>query len=363
MSKLNRLQPMEVRTVRANQFSFNDNNLNVSGYVNETGKQSEPIPNFGEVPDDGMGIEPDEFVEIMQPGVFKNALANADFVDFYLEHDPDKYLASTQQGTLKLNEDNKGLKMSANITPTSWGQDTYTLIKSGAVQSMSFGFIPLEDSWDLNGDTPIRTVTKIQLLEVSAVRFPAYPDSSIDARKKRFTRLNKILEKRGFTLRHIRKNKGGVKMPKKDIKKTEKSASNGSNGMNSTDAQNIVSALGNVAKSIDNQTNAIQQNSEVQSNISDLFMQLANGDRSKKTVHKDSGKGKTEKRTDKKSAKSKKTEKPKAKKPKVEKKSKKTEPKTKESEKREKKPAKKAGIKRTDPKIAKMVKDMNNMPK
>ena len=52
---------------------------------------------------------------------------------------------------------------------------------------MSFGFIVLDDEWDRSGGRfddgiPLRTVREIILKEVSAVRFPAYLSSSIEAR-------------------------------------------------------------------------------------------------------------------------------------------------------------------------------------
>lgn len=281
---------MEVRTVQANQFRANktaNNQLHVSGYVNKTGQKSDPIPNMGEVPTDSdiPDNEPDQFVEIIQPGVFTDALQNADFVDFLYEHEPDKYLASTREGTLQLSEDNIGLKMSADIQPTSWGKDAFTLIKSGAIAGMSFGFIVLDDNWDLSGQMPVRTVTKLQLFEVSAVRFPAYPSSTIEARRKYMKRLNAKLEKRGFTIPRvtINKNRGNNMYTNKFTKRAANG--NASTTLGSADINNLVNAIGNLSNSIDNNTNAVQTNSEVQSNIADQIMQAANAERSKTTKH------------------------------------------------------------------------------
>ena len=73
--------------------------------------------------------------------------------------------------------------MRAIICPTSWGKDTFQLIKSGIIKSMSFGFNVLEDKWsDTRSEVATRVVKDLNLLEVSAVRNPDYISSVISAR-------------------------------------------------------------------------------------------------------------------------------------------------------------------------------------
>ena len=164
---------IELRTLQLDGLSFDDDQMKVSGYVNKTGQPSAVL-----------GSSPDgQFREIIQPGVFSQALLDADVVDFYNEHDPHEVLATTSNGTLQLVEDNTGLYMQARILPTSFGKDTYELIKSGVITGMSFGMKVLDDEWSIGIDgVAQRTVKAIKLIEVSAVRHPAYPDSTLEAR-------------------------------------------------------------------------------------------------------------------------------------------------------------------------------------
>lgn len=118
-----------------------------------------------------------EFTEVIAPGAFKRTLARDNDVRMYLNHNSDMVLASTRSGTLFLAEDERGLKVDAELPNTSYAQDLANLMRSGVVDSMSFGFqVPANgDSWE--DDT--RTLTEIALHEVSVVTgFPAYPETA-----------------------------------------------------------------------------------------------------------------------------------------------------------------------------------------
>lgn len=60
----------------------------------------------------------------------------------------------------------------------------YSAIERGDISGMSFMFVVDSDSWDdLESEHPTRTITGIKrVLEVSAVTFPAYSQTSIQAR-------------------------------------------------------------------------------------------------------------------------------------------------------------------------------------
>lgn len=59
----------------------------------------------------------------------------------------------------------------------------YSAVKRGDMSGMSFMFIVDKDSWaDMDSDYPKRTITSIRtVMEVSAVAFPAYPQTTIQA--------------------------------------------------------------------------------------------------------------------------------------------------------------------------------------
>lgn len=154
-------------TLSANE----DNKLVVSGIVNKTGTWSNILG------------KRKKFRERVNKGVFKKAIEEAKRIDFLAEHDRNQLLSSTENDSLKLWEDEDGLKMEASIAPTSYGKDTYALIKSNLKNYMSFGFKVLKDSWDIGSDGIYeRTINEIALQEVSTVRNSAYAASIIEAR-------------------------------------------------------------------------------------------------------------------------------------------------------------------------------------
>ncbi|MCE0554423.1 HK97 family phage prohead protease [Bacillus thuringiensis] len=92
-------------------------------------------------------------------------------------------LGRTKNNTLRLSEDAVGLRFELDLPDTTLGNDTYKSIKRGDVDGVSFGFSMIsEEIQEPDDDLMLRTVTKAKLLEVSAVAFPAYPDSEVSAR-------------------------------------------------------------------------------------------------------------------------------------------------------------------------------------
>lgn len=71
-----------------------------------------------------------------------------------------------------MEEDNIGLKVSGKLAlKTNRGMEAYELLKMNAINGLSIGFVPREDSFDRV--TGIRTLKKVDLWEVSLVTFPA----------------------------------------------------------------------------------------------------------------------------------------------------------------------------------------------
>ena len=169
------MNKIELRVANLDFTSNNEHELVVEGVVNDG--------NWSQV----LGVRR-KFKERIQKGAFTRAIARAlqnnGRIDFLSEHDPNRVLSSTVNDSLTLWEDeNKGLCMRAVICPTSWGKDTFQLIKSGIIKSMSFGFNVIEDEWlNTRSDVANRIVKDLHLIEVSAVRNPAYLSSAISAR-------------------------------------------------------------------------------------------------------------------------------------------------------------------------------------
>lgn len=125
--------------------------------------------------------------EVIAPGTFRNAIAKAkrlkESIDLLADHDTKKILASTANGSLKLEEDEVGLYFEATVSPTSYGRDLYVLVKDGIIKGLSFGMRVLNEDWSLAADgMPLRTISEIELFEVSALKTPAYPTTLLEAR-------------------------------------------------------------------------------------------------------------------------------------------------------------------------------------
>jgi uncharacterized protein len=112
------------------------------------------------------------FIEYVAPGAFKRSLQSRNEIKLLWNHDSGEPLASLRGGTLRLIEDSTGLKVEAQLPNTTRGRDVAELLRTKVIDSMSFGFNVMKDSWSADGKT--RTLESVRLSEVSIVSFPAY---------------------------------------------------------------------------------------------------------------------------------------------------------------------------------------------
>lgn len=131
------------------------------------------------------------FDEVIERG----ALDGADLKDvrFLVNHDTRMIpLARSRNNnansTMQLTVDAQGMAIRVNLDTknNSDSRSLYSAIERGDISGMSFMFSVDEDRWtDLESDHPTRHITKISnVIEVSAVTFPAYDDTSIGVRNK-----------------------------------------------------------------------------------------------------------------------------------------------------------------------------------
>lgn len=174
---------IELRASKAQLSPTEDGLLKVSGYVNKTDAPSEVLGTTK------------KFIEKISKGAFDRAIKKAKEIDFLAEHNSEKLLASTRNGSLTLKEDSEGLWIEAIITPTTYGRDTYELIKSGIFKNMSFGFKSIKDSWQsIENGLFERTINELELFEVSVVKTPAYSQSTISARNLQIASADEIIK-------------------------------------------------------------------------------------------------------------------------------------------------------------------------
>ena len=93
---------------------------------------------------------------------------------------------NTENSTMQLVPDESGMTMRADldVENNNDAKSLYSAVGRGDISGMSFMFTVDRDSWDdIETDHPTRHIRAIaRVLEVSAVTFPAYSQTSIQAR-------------------------------------------------------------------------------------------------------------------------------------------------------------------------------------
>lgn len=121
------------------------------------------------------------FREMIEPGAFVDSIKEDD-VRALFNHDPSVVLGRNRAGTLKLSEDERGLAVEIDPPDTQTARDLMTVINRGDVNQMSFAFITLNEEWRRGEEPPLRILKRVQLFDVSAVTFPAYPQTDVALR-------------------------------------------------------------------------------------------------------------------------------------------------------------------------------------
>jgi HK97 family phage prohead protease len=127
--------------------------------------------------------------EIIESG----ALDTTDLKDvrFLVNHNTDmiplaRSRNNTVNSTMQMEIDEKGMKIRVDLDTenNTEAKSLYSAVERGDIDGMSFMFTVDEDRWeDIDSDHPTRSILKIsKVFEVSAVTFPAYEDTSIQAR-------------------------------------------------------------------------------------------------------------------------------------------------------------------------------------
>lgn len=116
------------------------------------------------------------YVETMARGVFADATVDPSRVKVLAAHDHESLPIGR---ALSLTESDAGLTAELLVSDTAAGRDVLTLVRDGVATGLSVGFVPVEDQWST--DRTAVTRTRADLLEISVVTWPAYPDAQIEA--------------------------------------------------------------------------------------------------------------------------------------------------------------------------------------
>lgn len=131
------------------------------------------------------------FYEEIAPGAFTKTLSEGD-ARMLIDHDSYYVVSRSSAGTLALSEDDRGLAVDSALDPElSYVRDLTANLRNGNVSGMSFGFFVIKDEWnsetiEVEGADPVevdvRVIREVRLIEVSAVTFPAYPDTEAEVK-------------------------------------------------------------------------------------------------------------------------------------------------------------------------------------
>lgn len=131
------------------------------------------------------------FYEQIAPGAFTKTLQEGD-ARMLVDHDPYYVVSRVSADTLGLAQDRRGLAVdSALDTGLSYVGDLKTNVRNRNIQGMSFAFRTIKDEWDTetvstddgnSAEVEVRTLREVQLIEVSAVTFPAYEETETGLR-------------------------------------------------------------------------------------------------------------------------------------------------------------------------------------
>lgn len=127
--------------------------------------------------------------------IHRGALDKTDLTDvrFLVNHDLNKIpLARSRKNTpnstmqLSIDKDGMTIRVSLDIENNAEARALYSAVKRGDITGMSFMFGINDEEWeDLDSEHPTRHIRGIStVVEVSAVTFPAYEDTEINARCK-----------------------------------------------------------------------------------------------------------------------------------------------------------------------------------
>lgn len=157
-----------------------DSKVVIEGYVNAVERESRLLPKSAASSKECRG----PFIEKVATGTFQKALTRNTDIKMLFNHKADRLLGRTADGSLKLTEDNIGLKAEAEIED----EEVMTAALAGKLRGWSFGFFTNADEWadDKKRGCQLRTLKDIDMTEVSILTVtPAYIATSVEVRSEK----------------------------------------------------------------------------------------------------------------------------------------------------------------------------------
>ena len=118
--------------------------------------------------------------DIMAPGAFTKTLKkkSPQKIKLLWQHDPSQIIGVWEE----LTEDKRGLKVSGRLLIGQGipkADEAYALLKAGALDAMSVGFMIPPGGWEYDDKKQVRIIKEADLWEISLVTFPANPKARV----------------------------------------------------------------------------------------------------------------------------------------------------------------------------------------
>jgi HK97 family phage prohead protease len=134
--------------------------------------------------------EPMPYTEFVRRGAFAKTLTDGADVRLLIDHEGVP-LARTKSGTLALEEDERGLRVEAELDPANPdAMRVLSAMRRGDLSQMSFAFKTIKDAY--NEDRSVRELKEVKLFDVSIVTFPAYEDTVAELRSRNETAIVEV---------------------------------------------------------------------------------------------------------------------------------------------------------------------------
>jgi len=137
-------------------------------------------------------------VERIRAGCFSRAIREKQDCRGLYNHDDDYVLGRVGNGTLRLTEDQKGLRYEVDAIDANDVQDLCKKIGRGDIPGSSFSFVPTKVTWETDKATgmEIRWIEDCDLFDVGPVTYPAYAGTTTAVRSQDSESIRKEFEAR-----------------------------------------------------------------------------------------------------------------------------------------------------------------------
>jgi HK97 family phage prohead protease len=164
MSTTEKKRAPEQRTIDVDVQALDTRGRTVHGYAALYGALSEDLGGFREQ------LAPRAFAGVVN-----------DDVRALLNHDPNEVLGRTKSGTLRLFDEERGLRFELDLPDSPLGENVREAVRRGDLDGASFRFEVGEEDWQ----NEVRTIKTVKALrDVTLATYPAYPAASIELRTK-----------------------------------------------------------------------------------------------------------------------------------------------------------------------------------